>query len=62
MVGDTLSPVQLMSVRLFLFLYTQFCCDQFKETEAFWIGRSAHGYNGPTVELSAWAAHYAALS
>ncbi len=63
MVGDTLSPVQLISVRLFLSALTHNCpANGSRKAEAPWIGRSAYGHYGSTVELSAWAAHYAAFS
>ena len=63
MVGDTLSPVQLMSVRLFHSALTYNCpANGSGKAEASWIGRSAHGHYGSTVELSARSAHYAALS
>ena len=63
MVGDTLSPVQLMSVRLFLSGLAHDCpVNGSRKAEAPWIGRSAYGHYGPTMELSAWAAHYAPFS
>jgi hypothetical protein len=63
MVGDTLNPVKMVSVRLLPSLLTPNCpTNGSRKAEARWIGRSAHGHNGPTVELSAWAAYYAPFS